>query len=107
MRVSFLFQKIPFVFSQVWMCVCVWEAYWSRSMPRYENFLKVLFFLISAAASASCCGSKLLAIASSWLGGVGRQIHRSLRELAGLQRYKDMDRREVDTHVFVGHDCGS
>lgn len=29
-------------------------TYWSRSMPRYWNLRKVLFFLISAAASASC-----------------------------------------------------
>jgi len=29
-------------------------AYWSRSIPRYENLRKVLFFLISAASSAFC-----------------------------------------------------
>ena len=30
------------------------KTYWSRSMPRYENFRKVLFFLSSAASSAFC-----------------------------------------------------
>lgn len=33
-------------------------TYWSRSIPRYWNLRKVLFFFISAAASASCIAMK-------------------------------------------------
>ena len=45
-----LARLLPFEFNQV----CIRAAYCSRSIPRYENLRKVLFFLISAASSAFC-----------------------------------------------------
>ena len=66
------------------------KTYWSRSMPRYENFRNVLFFLSSAASSAFCVRREF-----------GQYGFFSLCILAVS------DTQRVVTYVFgVSHDCG-
>ena len=80
--------------------VCVWypavETYWSRSMPRYENFRKALFFL----SSVVCCQSLLPQYGLLGIAPYRLLLRRSFVILA--QHPSTID----ETHIFcVSHDC--